>query len=210
MRFFSLFSLFLTCSFFAKAAETAKAVRVFPPDVVQGERTEKGSIEGNTPLIWAAWKGDLKTVHTLLMKEIEVDEENSVGKTALIWAAKMGHIDIVKALVKERADLEGGNCPVIFHAIYHHRPEVVRVLLEMGSDINSQSNKGSRTPAIYAIECGSLECLRVLLLFSPNLKLKTKSGQTALKVAKNLKATEKEWKEKKKEMIKLLKLAGAK
>ena len=61
--------------------------------------------DGNTAMIWAAWKGHVETVKLLLDKGADVNAVNIAGYTALILAANYGHTETVKLLLDSGANV---------------------------------------------------------------------------------------------------------
>lgn len=59
---------------------------------------------GNTPLIIAAYYGNLEVVQELLKTgKVAINHKGQFGNTALMWAAEMGHQHIVELLLKHGA-----------------------------------------------------------------------------------------------------------
>ncbi|MCZ6772502.1 MAG: ankyrin repeat domain-containing protein [Proteobacteria bacterium] len=92
---------------------------------------------GNTPLDNAAYAGDLETVNLLM----------AAGLTpkAVIQPARMGHRQIVKAALEAGADLKT-NGKFTGHALnaalYGQQPEIAKLLIEKGADLNFRSPRG--------------------------------------------------------------------
>lgn len=136
-------------------------------------------------LIEACMKGDLKSVKHHLSNGASVNSKTGYGKTpsrtAIMWAASRG------------------------------KKEIVRLLIENGAEINSQDDwKGNMTrpegtegwtPLIFAADSDHEEVVNLLIENGADVNVKTKSGVTALSLAKL-------WRNE--AMIKMLKRAGAK
>ena len=136
-------------------------------------------------LIEACLKGDIKSVKHHLKNGAKVNATTGSGKppnrTAIMWAASRG------------------------------KKEIVRLLIESGAEINSKDDwKGNMTrpegtegwtPLIFAADSDHEEVVEILVENGADVNIKTKSGVTALSLAKL-------WRND--EMIKILKRAGAK
>lgn len=62
-------------------------------------------IEGRTPLMLAAFRGDVSTVKSLLQAGVDVDDRDKDGDTALMFAAYRGHTEIVSLLLDYGANI---------------------------------------------------------------------------------------------------------
>ena len=116
-----------------------------------------GSLEtdacGNTPLIWAAERGQFEAT-AFLLSVASADEVNArgyLGATAVNRAARRGEAAVLEALVADertRPSLDAHNdkrqTPLHFAAFKRH-PACVRVLLAGGADPRVRDRKG-RTP----------------------------------------------------------------
>ncbi len=65
-------------------------------------------------------------------------------------------------------------------AIIHGRDNIVKLLLEIGADINSEDSASGHSPLIFAITNGHLSVVKVLLNYGVNLEAKSLSGRTGL------------------------------
>jgi ankyrin repeat protein len=64
-----------------------------------------GLIKGRTPLMLAAFRGDISTVRELLLAGADVDARDKDGDTALMFAAYRGHAEIVSLLLDYGANI---------------------------------------------------------------------------------------------------------
>jgi ankyrin repeat protein len=58
-----------------------------------------------TPLLAAAWEGDLEQVKALIEARADVNAATNDGATPLFIAAQEGHTAVVAALLEARADV---------------------------------------------------------------------------------------------------------
>jgi len=62
-------------------------------------------IAGRTPLMLAAFRGDIRGVRALLLEGAEVNARDRDGDTALMFAAYRGHTEIVSLLLSHGANI---------------------------------------------------------------------------------------------------------
>jgi len=140
---------------------------------------------GNTPLVYAAQRGQNANVKALLANGANVSYRNpATGLCALSAAAAEGHEDTVRLLVKTgKADVNlsdlSGRTP-IFYAVEQNRPGALRTLINLGADVNAQDNTGV-TPLMRATAKNRQECVQILLRTKTiNPDLKDHQGRTAV------------------------------
>jgi ankyrin repeat protein len=122
------------------------------------------NVHGNdkyTPLYSAAWYGDLKMVQSLLDYEADVNAQCRYGYTPMhSVSVGLGRSSAV-------------------HYGTQSLPDVARLLLEHGVDINGRGDDG-RTPLHVAAGYGNVEVLRVLLEHDANIGAEDTEGRTPL------------------------------
>jgi rhodanese-related sulfurtransferase len=116
---------------------------------------------GNTPLMHAAWKGDVAAVNALLAAGADTAAANDDGNTALWLACVADHAPLVRALVAagldpDHANATGATC--LMYAASSGKAAIVRTLLELGADPTLQSQDGFTALDMAA----TLDCLRLL------------------------------------------------
>lgn len=121
---------------------------------------------GRTPLLWAAWRGDSRSVEILLKHQADPNEADFEGFTALSRAAKAGRLSCVESLLRARASVT----PATFwgsQAIHFasgnksHGVPIIKALLASGADINARGS--GDTPLHEAANRGSLETVQYLV-----------------------------------------------
>ncbi|NCW79027.1 MAG: ankyrin repeat domain-containing protein, partial [Oxalobacteraceae bacterium] len=95
--------------------------------------------QGDTCLIWAAFRGYTAVVNWLLDQGVAIDEPNNLGNTALMVACMTGHLEVVQLLANRNANLtakngQGDTCLIL--AASEGRPAVVNWLLDQGVAID--------------------------------------------------------------------------
>lgn len=117
----------------------------------------------------AAGTGDITSVQKLIAEGADVNKQDKYGYTALISASSNGHHKIVRLLLAMGADpnLQTSYGGTALSAASHHHPEVVRMLLDAGADVD----KGAGL--VGAAWNGEHEIVRMLLAAGANVNVQT-------------------------------------
>lgn len=134
---------------------------------------EKKNEKGETPIIPACAKGNVKLVLGLLKQGHSVNAGDALGWTALHEASNYGHVDIVNVLLDHGADINnrGGPCcegitPLHDAAACGHL-EVIDCLLDRGANPLVRTNNGE-TPLDSLIACRNRVILEEKKELEPN------------------------------------------
>jgi hypothetical protein len=121
---------------------------------------------GQTPLLWAAKRGNEDALRLLLEQEmVERDSTDGSGRTALSWAAGNGHDDVVRLLLEEGSDInakDNDGWAALQHAIWNTESATVRLLLEHKANIMAKDNNGW-TALHRAADSGREDMVRLLI-----------------------------------------------
>jgi hypothetical protein len=146
-----------------------------------------GNRSGAEALKFAARRGHLSLVESLLALKVNVNDPGRNGRTALAEAARFGHESIVKALLAKGAKVEardaGGLTALLVAARAGHVPSIT-TLLGAGANVEATDHRGS-TALMLAAEAGHDEAVRVLLGSGAKVKTKDKLGRTAAQRAED-------------------------
>mmetsp|Transcript_41225 Transcript_41225/g.92577 ORF Transcript_41225/g.92577 Transcript_41225/m.92577 type:complete len:209 (+) Transcript_41225:2-628(+) len=121
-------------------------------DALSTEAVNTQDKHGNTLLIWAADRGQLKVVELLLQKQADVNVKGFIGNSAISRAARGGHTDVVRALLSAPGMTSASTAndkmqyPLHFAAFKRHR-ETVAAMLEFQSVDTTVLDRKGRTPA---------------------------------------------------------------
>lgn len=134
---------------------------------------EKKNEKGETPIIPACAKGNVKLVKSLLQQGHSVNAGDALGWTALHEASNYGYVDIVNVLLDHGADINnrGGPCcegitPLHDAAACGHL-DVIDCLLDRGANPLVRTNNGE-TPLDSLIACRNRVILEEKKELEPN------------------------------------------
>lgn len=134
---------------------------------------EKKNEKGETPIIPACAKGNVKLVLSLLKQGHSVNAGDALGWTALHEASNYGYVDVVNVLLDHGADINnrGGPCcegitPLHDAAACGHL-EVIDCLLDRGANPLVRTNNGE-TPLDSLIACRNRVILEEKKELEPN------------------------------------------
>jgi ankyrin repeat protein len=148
-----------------------------------------------TPLVTALAGRHFQTAKHLHDNGAHVNVRGRNGRTPLHSAASHGDLEMVRVLLDYNADVnardEDNWTPILDVSSRYHfhdrlkisvlRPDVARLLLERGADINARIDDW--TPLHVAAEYGRVEVVCVLLEHVPNVDAEDNQGRTPLHVA---------------------------
>ncbi|KAL2854509.1 ankyrin repeat-containing domain protein [Aspergillus pseudoustus] len=134
-----------------------------------GANVNATDLNGRTPLLWAAWNGNLNLVRLLLSTGgADVNARDAGGATPLSVAAQSGYTAIAKVLLETEginvnaADTIYARAPLSMAAEGGH-VEIVRLLLETGKVDLDTNNWRVQASFFWAAERGFEGVVRLLL-----------------------------------------------
>jgi ankyrin repeat protein len=136
-----------------------------------------------TPLIKAAWDGDLEIIKTLLAAGAKVNAKaTDTGETALINAVSNKHTEIVEVLLAAGADLSVKNrfdFNALTIAVAANNQDLAALLLDHGANVETETS--TLTPLMFAASGGNVDMIRFLVKRGAKVNHGVKEGkQTAL------------------------------
>jgi len=135
--------------------------------------------DGQTALIAAAAGSFPDIVKLLLDAKADPAHQDHQGWTALLKAVYKGNAQSVQQLVEgSKADLDRG---LLIAALLGY-PEVVKILLEHGAEVDVRSDDG-RTPLMLAASKGNQDLVAILLKAGADASLTDNHGETAGRIA---------------------------
>ncbi|HJT66709.1 MAG TPA: ankyrin repeat domain-containing protein [Pyrinomonadaceae bacterium] len=168
-------------SFFA--AGQARDVMAINAFLDAGINPNAQDADGRTVLMAAAAHGDLDVVHTMLLRNVDLNVKDKRGYTALSHATEAMYEDVVDALLSH-PDLDpnarGLNArPALLAYVWRDNPERVEKLLAHGADVNAQDADGD-TALHGAAQTGNTAIMQRLLDKGADPNVKNKQGGTPL------------------------------
>ncbi|PCH02638.1 Hypothetical protein PENO1_036910 [Penicillium occitanis (nom. inval.)] len=117
-----------------------------------------------TALQAAAIKGHFDTVKFLIDNGADVSVCAGQYSYAICAAGWGGYLDIIQLLIESGANLESEDGPDKYRLIHYgaYNPQILKICLEKGADINARDKRG-RTALYWTGISGYLECAQMLI-----------------------------------------------
>ncbi|VDM24105.1 unnamed protein product [Hydatigera taeniaeformis] len=137
----------------------------------------------HTPLMRAAMKGHEEVVRHLLNNHATFTSQlNEKKETALTLGCRSGNVEVVQLLLDRASPLEDRSAELYYglrEAVALSHAEVVKVLLQHGSDVNHSDDTTS--PVIFlAVTSGTVAILNLLIAEGADLEKVNAQGYTPL------------------------------
>ena len=145
------------------------------------------SLNGWSPLHWAAVYGHVEIALLLLQNGAEVNARSINGVTPLHYAAMYGHVDILHLLLHYGAEVNARDrldrTPLHVAACSGH-VDILHLLVENGADLEAQDYTGTRALHTAAIK-GHLPFIHELISrYHVDINARRNDGRTALWMAR--------------------------
>jgi ankyrin repeat protein len=160
---------------------------------------------GATPMSLAAEVGNADLIAVLLEAGANVESPNADGQTALLAVARTGNVQAAQLLLDAGARVDareafGGQTPLMWATARRH-PEMMRLLIAKGADVNARSavrdyqrhvtaegrpkslDSGGLTPLMYAARENCAACADLLLKSGADINLADPDDVSPLLVA---------------------------
>lgn len=130
----------------------------------------------------AILRGEDHNVAILLARGMNPDMRGKSGVPALLYAVIARRMESVTLLLKAGADIEArspltGETALVIAAM-NNAHEMIRLLLSYGFEVDACGISGG-TPLLYAVYCGHLEAVELLLEHGASPYIKAKDGCNA-------------------------------
>lgn len=154
-----------------------------------GEDVNRKNIQGKTALMYACIENNLDIASILLDNGADPNEKTSIGTTVFMKAVLKGSLSMLNLLLDYGAninDVDNMKENALFKSIDEKRTNISKFLIEdCNIDINCVNINGTNS-IILATKRKEYEIVRLLLKKGIDTKIKTKSNENFLSVAKNL------------------------
>ncbi|MBA2709463.1 MAG: ankyrin repeat domain-containing protein [Tatlockia sp.] len=154
---------------------------------------EQKDFFGQTPLLWAAAKGQKDVVDYFILKNANLDvisiaeKSKNNGKTPVYWATESGHSEIVDSLAKAGANITTAlgelKSQPIHIAAKEGKLEVVIALLENNPKLIDETDAEGENPLHIAASYGHETVVDYLLANKSNVNALNLNGKSALYLA---------------------------
>ena len=114
---------------------------------------EKTAPDGSTPLMQAAYDGDLARAKGLLAQRAQVNAVNAYGVNAMLLAAEASNTALIDLLLKAGAKANSANLDgeTALHLVARSgNVEAAKLLLKAGAKVDPRETFGGQTPLMWA------------------------------------------------------------
>lgn len=141
---------------------------------------------GQTPLMLAAIKGNLRIVKLLLDRGADIENKDSLGITPLLCSVQSGQLGIFYTLLSRGAQIDAkdrNGCGAAHWAAYKNQTAVLRVLKQMGIELSS-TDCSKMTPLHRAAMSNATDSIEYLLFIGQSAEILDSKNRTPLDVAR--------------------------
>ena len=154
--------------------------------IEKGISTETKDSCNETPLIKAILADNMAVTEYLVSQSADMYATNLSGQTSMMLCAKKGWMETAKKMFEKGYDINrevpSTHQSVLTVAIWNHQLDMVKWLLQNGSDVNRLDNL-KWTPLMIASYVGSVDIVQELLKYHADISQKNNRGMTALDLA---------------------------
>ena len=139
--------------------------------------------DGYTALMWAAQRGDSKSIDQLIQAGADLNKSNRYGMSALLYAAQAADLKCIRALLTAGADstaTDRDKRNALHWAIYlHDEQDIVESLIESGTNVNGRNMDGC-SPLTNAAFYHNVISAEALLDYGADIENIDNEGDTPL------------------------------
>lgn len=145
--------------------------------IKQGVNVNTPQPDGATALHWAAHWDDLRTADLLIRGGANVNAKEDAGVTPLALACLNGSAPMAERLLKAGALPNAGKENAVMVAARTGNPEVVRLLLAHGGDVNATESERGQSALMWAASEKHPQVVAVLIEAGADIWARTKANE---------------------------------
>lgn len=180
----------------SKSSDTIQASRPTlaqkASDEIQAFMTfaESANIAGNdgqTPLMFASYNGNINDVRMILAAGVDVNDKNEAGETALFWASLGGQVKAIARLLDSGADVNHVSTTgetALFYASRKGQAKAIIALVHAGADVH-HVNKNGETALFWASWNSGVGAIVALLDRGAEVNHVSKNGETVITLSRS-------------------------
>jgi uncharacterized protein len=122
--------------------------------------------DGSTPLLYAAYNGDVELTEKLLAAGADPNTPNAYGAFPLAEAVQQGDVGVLRLLLEHDADPNQGNLEgetALMLAARAGHLGAAELLIEHGADVNAKEGWGGQSPLMWAAAQSQVAMLKLLI-----------------------------------------------
>jgi ankyrin repeat protein len=134
--------------------------------ISSGEDVNAPSVDGTTPLHWAAYYGNLELAQRLLRAEAEPNTRNDYGSSPMSEAATVANTELLELLLDAGADVDSPNLEgqtALMAVARTGNVEAAELLLDNGADVNAAEGWGGQTALMWAAARNHADMIDILV-----------------------------------------------
>lgn len=134
--------------------------------IAGGADVNTPSVDGTTPLHYAAYYGNTELVQRLLRAEANPNTKNDYGSSPMSEAATVGNTEMLELLLDAGADVESPNLEgqtALMAVARTGNVEAAELLIDHGADVNAVEGWGGQTALMWAAARGQPAMIDVLV-----------------------------------------------
>jgi ankyrin repeat protein len=139
--------------------------------------------EGNTALMTAELNQSSKVVNILKQSGASL---HGLKEIELLQAVDSGDVDGVRKFLENNSvdiNIRLGNATLLCRAAYNGHPEITKLLIKAGADVNKRSSEGHFNPLLNAAYSGNLEVVKILLEAGADVHIRVQDYLNSLEYA---------------------------
>ena len=153
-----------------------------------GAKVQALNCDGRTPLLSAVEGGNPDVVRLLLDLGVDAHIRDDDENNALHIAAAHGHLEVARMLLALNLEVNAQNCdgmtPLYIALETSRKPDVVRLLLDDGAEVNLPVDDRRYLTALHlAVGTENPEIVQMILERNPEVDARNTQGQTPLHTA---------------------------